>query len=755
MEHRLLSLVRRAAGARSDTELLSAITDHAAFAELVSRHGPMVWGVCRNTLGDADAEDAFQATFLALLRSTIRDGTVLAAWLHGVAVRTSLAARREAGRRRSRERVAAAPETGPTPEPDDWAETMAIVHREVERLPEADRAAFVLCVLEGLTQADAADRLGRTPGTVAGQVTRAKKRLVARLTRRGVVPGLAGLGTASVAGAVPPPLVARVIDHHGSAAPRVLRLAQGALGMSTARAKLLAVTLVGIASAVGAWVATAGPPGPPDAPAPTAAVPEKLPIGAALARDWPMGGRSGDRNPVSPERNAPTEWQVPFDGKKAKNVKWSAKLGNRAHGGPVISGGLIWVGTNNQTADDKLPDFAVLACVRESDGKVLSRYLSPRRGKDRTHDWPEQALTGSPLVEGDTLWFCTNRREVVCLDVGPLKKGTGDSRELWKFDMVQDLKINPRPLMFPGPDFLGSPAAYKNFLFVATGNGTAEDFRTVPSPEAPALVCLRKDTGKVVWSDNSVGKNMLASHSASPLVIEIGGRAQVIHSQADGWVRSFDAETGKLVWKFDCNTVAAKGDRGLGPPGKRVYVLGTPVSAGGKVYFGTGTHPEVINSDPGRLFCVDPTKTGDVSPEVDDGTGKGKKNPNSAVVWEYTRDNAKDGFHFLLASVAVHDGLVYATDFEGYLHRVDAKTGERHWFHDLKGRVWGHPLVADGNVYAATDEGDVWVFAAGKTKKLIARNEVNDGIMSPPVFANGVLYVMTHKHLHAVAAPAK
>jgi outer membrane protein assembly factor BamB len=135
--------------------------------------------------------------------------------------------------------------------------------------------------------------------------------------------------------------------------------------------------------------------------------------------------------------------------------------------------------------------------------------------------------------------------------------------------------------------------------------------------------------------------------------------------------------------------------------------------------------------------------------------GKGKKNPNSAVVWEYTRDDPKNGFHLMLSSVAVHDGLVYAADFEGYLHCIDAKTGERHWWHDVRGRVWGHPLVADGKVYAATNDGDVLVFAAGKTKQFLAKNEFNHGIMASPVFANGVLYAMTNGHLHAIAVPAK
>ena len=277
MGHRLLSLVRRVGDARSDADLLAHLNDHDTFAELVARHGPMVWGVCRNLLGEADAEDAFQATFVALLRSTVRDGAALAAWLHGVAVRVSLAARREAGRRRARERAVAVPEAR---EPSGWDDTMAAVHREVALLPEPDRVAFVLCVLEGLTQAEATARLGRSLGAVAGQVARAKKRLVERLTERGVVPGLAALGTASIAGAAPPRLVEQVLG--GAVSPAVLRLARGALGMTGSTGKAIAAAVMVAALAAGLLAANPDDPRAPAAPgvspsAPTGALPGKLP----------------------------------------------------------------------------------------------------------------------------------------------------------------------------------------------------------------------------------------------------------------------------------------------------------------------------------------------------------------------------------------------------------------------------------------------------------------------------------------------
>src|SRR5579883_1814388 len=193
----------------ADADLLrrfAAGGDEPAFAEIVRRYGPLVWGVCRNMLPhDADAEDAFQATFVVLVRSagTVRGG--LGPWLHGVAVRVALKARRAAARRRCRERAAAAPDRRPAAAPE-WAELLAAVHEEVARLPDPLRAAFVACGLEGLRQQDAAARLGWKLGTLTGRLTRARQRLAARLAGRGLTAGVAAgaVGAGAVTAAALP-----------------------------------------------------------------------------------------------------------------------------------------------------------------------------------------------------------------------------------------------------------------------------------------------------------------------------------------------------------------------------------------------------------------------------------------------------------------------------------------------------------------------------------------------------------------------
>ncbi|MGL4554728.1 MAG: RNA polymerase sigma factor, partial [Gemmataceae bacterium] len=154
MTPRLLQSVLRsladAASPASDGDLLrdfAATRAEAAFAELVRRHGRLVWAVCRHLAGsEAEAEDAFQATFLVLLKNagSVRDGAKLSSWLHGVAYRVCSKARQGAKRRSAREQAAAAGErAGPAVPESAWDRAMAAVHEEVAKLPEALRVPFV------------------------------------------------------------------------------------------------------------------------------------------------------------------------------------------------------------------------------------------------------------------------------------------------------------------------------------------------------------------------------------------------------------------------------------------------------------------------------------------------------------------------------------------------------------------------------------------------------------------------------------
>ena len=208
---------------RSDGELLDLFLTtggpaaELAFAALVERHGPMVWRVCRDTLRESnDADDAFQATFLVLVRraGAIRKRSSLGPWLHGVALRVARSARRCAMRRRDRERVDAGPGSEEFMAHVDRLDEAPILHEEVDRLPAKYREPLVLCYFQGLTHDEAASQLGWPVGTVRSRLAEARVRLRPRLLRRGVAPSvaiLAASGRAEAAAVVPASLVTATV----------------------------------------------------------------------------------------------------------------------------------------------------------------------------------------------------------------------------------------------------------------------------------------------------------------------------------------------------------------------------------------------------------------------------------------------------------------------------------------------------------------------------------------------------------------
>jgi RNA polymerase sigma factor (sigma-70 family) len=207
--------------------------DEAALAALVGRHGPMVWGVCRRLLSHHDAADAFQATFLVLVRkaASIRSRELVGNWLYGVARQTALLARRTAARRRAREvQVTELPDREAAP-PDRWPDLRSLLDEELGRLPEMYRAAIVLCGLEGRSRKEVASQLGVPEGTVAGRLARARAMLAKRLARRGVVLPAGAMAAVLPAGAVPasapPALVTSAVEAAGRLAAG--RAADGAI----------------------------------------------------------------------------------------------------------------------------------------------------------------------------------------------------------------------------------------------------------------------------------------------------------------------------------------------------------------------------------------------------------------------------------------------------------------------------------------------------------------------------------------------
>src|SRR5262245_40424658 len=258
----------------SDAHLLDRFVrgkDEAAFAGLMQRHGPMVMGVCRRVLRDAHAaDDAFQATFLVLVRkaATLRRPHLLGNWLYGVAYRIALQARAAAARQPALGRQV---ESMPAAEPVDekvWDELRPLLDAEVNRLPEKYRAPVVLCHLQGKTYAEAARALGWAEGTVSGRLARAREKLRKRLAQRGVTLSAAALSaTLCLRGSAAVPAALAQITLRGAllaasgkavaaglVSAQAIALSQTALRLTLAfKLKLLATVVVLGGTGGGVW----------------------------------------------------------------------------------------------------------------------------------------------------------------------------------------------------------------------------------------------------------------------------------------------------------------------------------------------------------------------------------------------------------------------------------------------------------------------------------------------------------------------
>jgi RNA polymerase sigma factor (sigma-70 family) len=328
-----MSAGRTGAEDLSDARLLqrfAAERDEAAFEALVRRFGPMVLGVCRRVLGDAhEVEDAFQASFLVLARKapSLARQELLGNWLWGVAYRTARRARADAARWHARERQG---RMAPAPDPAEEAiarDLRVVLDEEIDRLPCKYRRPFVLCYLEGKTNAEAARALRCPPGTVFTRLARARELLRGRLTRRGVTLSALGLAAAlarEATAAVPVPLVGATAraaawfaagnaSVAGALSPRAAPLAEGALRamfigrLKVAAAVFLAVAVLGGAGRLCRYRALAGGSvgtGGAGAGPPALVAGGQADAGRAGPEARPSRGAADDRAQAGPEAEA-------------------------------------------------------------------------------------------------------------------------------------------------------------------------------------------------------------------------------------------------------------------------------------------------------------------------------------------------------------------------------------------------------------------------------------------------------------------
>jgi RNA polymerase sigma factor (sigma-70 family) len=605
-------IASESARALRDRELLDrflASADEGAFAELIRRHGPLVLRVCRLVLAqEQDAEDAFQVTFLLLARNaaSIQKKEALAAWLHGVAHRTALAARRAAARRRRHERQAQPmPQRNPATELA-WWEVQTILGEEVERLPAVYRAPFALCCLEGKSQAEAARELGLKEGTVSSRLNRARARLKERLARRGIdlsaVLGavfVAQEGRAAVPGALARTTAAGAARYAAGAglgesvsvgAADLLRrmLTGGFLGQTRWRG-LLVLVFCALFSGVGLYGPRAGAGKRSDA---DGQIPPKAPVRAGA--DRPDGDQAlrldvhGDALPAGA--------LVRFG---------SVRL---PHGAPVCAvafspdGKLIASGGGSQRAGYGDPTASLWDAAT---GKELQRLKGHVRSVCAVAFAPEGTALATASMDGTVrLWQTATGKELRCLQVGqPIRTvafspsgkvlaSGGADRVIRLWDMATGTELHRLPGHRTAPAGIVFTPDGKTLISAGMDGtirlwevATGKPLRYLGNPVDPSLgIALAPDgrtlaaacSGVVVLWEVASGKllHVLNGHPQGALCVAFSADGRTLASGgADNTIRLWDPRTGRQRRQLVGHTGGVNG-LAFAPNGKSLVSAG-------------------------------------------------------------------------------------------------------------------------------------------------------------------------------------
>lgn len=485
----------------------------------------------------------------------------------------------------------------------------------------------------------------------------------------------------------------------------------------------------------------------------------------AESKDWPMWGGDPHRNMYSPEKNIPSEFDAGemdnnevVDLSTTKNVKWVAKLGSQAYGNPTIADGRVYVGTNNESPRDPrhIGDRGILMCLDEETGELIWQLVVPKLGAGKVSDWEYLGICSSPAIDGDRVYLVTNRCEVICLDVNgmkngndgpfkdegqymagednpPMEVGETDADILWRYDMRAELGVFPHNITSSSVLIVGDK------LYTATSNGQDWSHLNIPSPFAPAMICLDKNTGELIAEEGSgISQRLMHSNWSSPTYGEVDGKEMIIFGAGDGYCYGFEMEPIEgedgypifdEIWRFDCVPEKYKKHKYPAAEGPS-EIIGTPIFYKNKVYVGIGQDPE-HGDGVGNFACIDPSKKGDIS--------------ETGAVWQY------DGIARTISSASIVDDLVFIADYEGKIHCLDANTGKSYWMHDTLSHIWSSSFAVDGKVFLGNEDGYITILKADKEKELIAEIDMGAPVYSTPVVANGVLYIGTQTHLYAIA----
>ena len=435
---------------------------------------------------------------------------------------------------------------------------------------------------------------------------------------------------------------------------------------------------------------------------------------------------------VAQTGNPPIDW----DTSTGRNIVWSVELGNEVYGTPVVAGDAVYVGTDNTRRMNSAfqEDSGVLMAFRVTDGTFLWQDVAPRVERG-LREFLLPSTTSVPYVEGDRLYYVTADCQLRCLDT----KGFGDGEnngpyreEVFKdhaaADIVWQLDM-PALGVFPHEACNSEVLALGDLLMVSTSNGQNEGHTRVPSPRAPSLIAVNKQSGELVWRAIGAGDKVLHGSWSSPVAANVNGSMQVLFGGGDGWLRAYDAASGDEVWRFDGNP---KDARWLPRAGvlSRNFIIASPVFADGRVFVAMGQSPGHGNA-PSFVYAISPNGRGDVT--------------KSGLLWTSSEVGR------VVGTPIVKDGLLYLGDVGGTVHCLDATTGAHLWKQETNDEIWGCLLLAGDRLYVGNAGGLMTVLRAGRRKELLGAIQMDAPLYSRPAVVGDALYLATANRLYLIA----
>ena len=396
----------------------------------------------------------------------------------------------------------------------------------------------------------------------------------------------------------------------------------------------------------------------------------------AASADWPEF-RGPGRQGVSTAKNVPLHWSA----SPASNVVWKAEIPGQGWSSPALKDGVLYLTTAVKEAGKEGLRLQALA-VKAADGRILwtTELFTPSKVPG-IHQKNGNA-SPTPIVDGHRVYVHFGHFGSACLDL----KG----KVIWKTEELPYTPVHGNG---------GSPALVDDLL-VYSADGDKDPF----------VVALDKNTGKVKWKTARVTDAKRKFSFCTPLVIEVGGRKQII-SPGSGAVCAYDPKTGAELWRVRY--------------GEGYSVVPRPVYAGGLLFIATGyDRPNVIAIRPGG--------SGDLT--------------DSNVAWTITRGAPNT------PSMVFNDGRLYMVSDAGMVTCLDAQSGKQLWQERAGGNYSASLLLAEGRIYLQSEEGVGTVIKADGGFEVLAKNDLGERSLASYAVADNTLFIRTASHLYRIGA---